>query len=81
MAKARGKITWRFKEGWENPYPQGARPYGDARIYEDGADAMYEFTIEWLKEHNLQHETHNVVFGLLLDNDDWQELKKEVANE
>ena len=42
------------------------------------AKAQAKALFDWLDEHNCQSTTHNAVFGLLLDNDDWQQLKQEV---
>jgi len=39
-----------------------------------------EEVLEWLEEHNCQI-TENPVYGLLLDNDDWQELRKQIEGE
>lgn len=45
-------LNWRPKEGWKNPHREliGGRFYGEARVYEAGADALAEAMIDWLEQ-------------------------------
>lgn len=43
------------------------------------AKAQVKVVVELLDELNLQYDTHNKIYGLLLDNEDWQLMRKEVG--
>lgn len=47
----RGDIMWRPKEGWVNPYLQQdeSGDFVNSRVFEFGADAMYEAIVKFLK--------------------------------